>query len=627
MCGIFGLIAKENSSLNSKSAKKVVDKLFKLSESRGRDAAGFAWRSGEKIFVYKQPVCASKIISSQKYKKIFSKDFGLPFVFMGHARLATNGLEIFNKNNQPLIKDGVVGIHNGIVVNSEKLFKSFPDIKREYEVDTEIILGMVQFFRKKTGLSPTEALKKVFEQIEGSASVAILFDDYPYLILTTNNGSLYTYQDKTNNIFAFASERYILKSLWPDSEVYQIKPKEVKQFELNIGPNLKMVDLSPPGVSPEIILKNNGGEKKLLRYDDRLNLKKCTMCLLSETFPGIKFNENGVCNFCRDYKKQELLGEEKLEKIIAQYRSKDGKPDCLVAFSGGRDSSYGLHYIKNVLKMNPIAFTYDWGLVTDLARRNQARICGKLGIEHIIISADIKRKRENIRKNIKAWLKKPDLGLVPLFMAGDKQFFYYANKLMRQNGIKLMIFCENERLENTRFKSGFCGVYEGNNRWANIPMIQKIKLAFYYAKKFIENPSYLNGSLLDSVFAYISTYFIKHDYIFLYRYIKWDEKIINSTLINNYNWELATDTRTTWRIGDGTAPFYNYIYNTMAGFTENDTFYSNQIREGAVNREEALKLVKEFNQPRYESIKWYCDTIGIDFEETVKTINNAPRLY
>jgi len=212
-------------------------------------------------------------------------------------------------------------------------------------------------------------------------------------------------------------------------------------------------------------------------------------------------------------------------------------------------------------------------------------------------------------------------------MAGDKQFFYYANKLMKQNGIKLMIFCENERLENTRFKSGFCGVYEGNNRWANIPMIQKIKLALYYAKKFIGNPSYLNGSLLDSVFAYISTYFIKHDYIFLYRYIKWDEKTINDTLIKNYNWELAVDTRTTWRIGDGTAPFYNYIYNTIAGFTENDTFYSNQIREGVINREEALKLVKEFNQPRYESIRWYCDTIGIDFEETIKTINNAPRLY
>ena len=38
-------------------------------------------------------------------------------------------------------------------------------------------------------------------------------------------------------------------------------------------------------------------------------------------------------------------------------------------------------------------------------------------------------KRTNIRKNIKAWLKKPDLGMIPLFMAGDKFFFYYADKV------------------------------------------------------------------------------------------------------------------------------------------------------------------------------------------------------
>ena len=57
-------------------------------------------------------------------------------------------------------------------------------------------------------------------------------------------------------------------------------------------------------------------------------------------------------------------------------------------------------------------------MVTDLARRNVARITGQLGIEHILISADINQKRRYIRKNVSAWLKQPHLGLVPLFMAG-----------------------------------------------------------------------------------------------------------------------------------------------------------------------------------------------------------------
>jgi hypothetical protein len=90
---------------------------------------------------------------------------------------------------------------------------------------------------------------------------------------------------------------------------------------------------------------------------------------------------------------------------------------------------------------------------------------------------------------------------------------------------------------------------------------------------------------------------------------------------------MAKDTNATWRIGDGTAAFYNYIYYVAAGFTENDTFLSNQIREGMVRREEALKLTLEQNKPRFESIQWYCDTIGIDFEKTIKMINSIPKLY
>jgi hypothetical protein len=113
----------------------------------------------------------------------------------------------------------------------------------------------------------------------------------------------------------------------------------------------------------------------------------------------------------------------------------------------------------------------------------------------------------------------------------------------------------------------------------------------------------------------------------LFDYIKWDEKEINSTLINEYDWEIDPGTTTTWRIGDGTAAFYNYIYFVVAGFTEIDTFRSNQVREGDLSREEALRLSINENKPRWESIKWYCETIGIDFSSTIKGINNIHKYY
>ena len=115
--------------------------------------------------------------------------------------------------------------------------------------------------------------------------------------------------------------------------------------------------------------------------------------------------------------------------------------------------------------------------------------------------------------------------------------------------------------------------------------------------------------------------------MYLYQYIKWNEDDVSSTIIDKYNWEISPDTSTTWRIGDGTAPFYNYIYYTAAGFTENDTLRSNQVREGVISREKALELVKKENAPRFESIKWYCDTIDIDFNKAIKIINSIPRKY
>ena len=346
--------------------------------------------------------------------------------------------------------------------------------------------------------------------------------------------------------------------------------------------------------------------------------------------PFIEFSTDGVCNYCRDYSPVNFRGAAALEEAVSRYRRESGQIDCLVTFSGGRDSSYGVHYVKTVLKMNPIVYTYDWGMVTDLARRNISRICGKLGIEHILVSADIHRKRANIRKNVSAWLRRPDLGTVPLFMAGDKQYFYFANKLGKQTGARLVVLCEN-LLETTHFKFGFCGIPPliRSEHTYNLSVFRKAKLAAYYLRQFAANPSYVNSSLLDTASAYCCYYMIPHNYLNLFAYVRWDEKQIIPTLRNHYDWEVAQDTVSTWRIGDGTASFYNYIYYTIAGLTENDTFRSNQIREGMLGRNEALSLAQRDNEPRWESIKWYLDTIGLgnDFASVIQRINGAPKRY
>jgi hypothetical protein len=63
--------------------------------------------------------------------------------------------------------------------------------------------------------------------------------------------------------------------------------------------------------------------------------------------------------------------------------------------------------------------------------------------------------------------------------------------------------------------------------------------------------------------------------------------------------------------------------------TENDTFRSNQIRNGAITREAALDLIERDNRPRFPSIQWYLTTIGLDrtVEDVLETIEAAPKLH
>ena len=157
--------------------------------------------------------------------------------------------------------------------------------------------------------------------------------------------------------------------------------------------------------------------------------------------------------------------------------------------------------------------------------------------------------------------------------------------------------------------------------------INQLKYHILRFGAMLQSPGYFNSSLWDTLTGeYYRSFAKKKDYYHIFDYWTWDEKVINETL-KQYNWETSPETNTTWRIGDGTAAFYNYIYYTVAGFTEHDTFRSNQIREGQLTREEALRLVEEENKPQYQNIHWYLDVLNMDFSEVIKVINNIPKLY
>ena len=601
MCGIFGVITSEVESVTHSTIKT----LALNSRSRGRDASGLAVMMPRQMVIHK---------SHEDIKALFNKlDLTGSTGIFGHSRLVTNGSD----DNQPITKSGCILFHNGIVTNCDELWENREG--RKYEIDSEIIIDLYLEAKKQS----VDSVDYLFKNIEGVVSACLLDQKENLLILISNNGSLYYHE--SGGDLCFASEEAPLKKLGYQN-IYQLKG--VKSFTLELA-NCEVTIKEHKPLKIKFInkFKDEDKENSKLFYSSH-NLKRCKKCILPETMPFIIFDEDGICNYCNHYKiKNDPKPLSQLADLVQPYRKK-GHVDCIVPFSGGRDSCMALHLIKNELGLNPVTYTYDWGMVTDLGRRNISRFCAKLGVENIIVAADIRAKRRNIRSNLNAWLKKPHLGMLSLLTAGDKQFFKYVEKIKKDTGVSLNIWGINP-LEVTHFKAGFLGVAP-NFMNSDVYISGWRKQINYQIKRYqqyIRNPRYFNVSIFDTLEGeYWRSVHNKSDYYHLFDYYKWDEVEIDSVL-DSYNWERAVDTKTSWRIGDGTAAFYNYVYYTVAGFTEHDTFRSNQIREGQLSRDEALSLVTEENKPRYQNIQWYLDSVGIDYETAIQIINKIPKIY
>lgn len=607
MCGILGIISIDSSKSLAEAGleKSTFKKLLKLTERRGQDTSGAAVFSSNECSVsrYNSPISLSlKGVSLSKTR-----------AFLAHGRMITNG----NKDNQPVVKNECLVLHNGIITNESSLRNNI-EIEAEFEIDSEILIDLYN----------TNKTTNSFSEAKGAINCLLWSKATNTIHSYSNTGDLFALY--TGSLVIVASEEYTLKHINSDLPI----PGTIVSL---LGEHCLCDDLAANRIKVEDIgaakyrvtkLGSNLKEEKLLIHRDTSKLKRCTKCILPETMPFISFNDSGECNYCQNYTRR--LGTKSLkslDSLVEPYRRKFG-PEVVIPFSGGRDSFYALHLATKELGLKAITYTYDWGMVTDLARRNISNMTANLGIRNILVSANIEAKRKNVEMNLKAWLKAPHLGMISLLTAGDKHFFRYIEDVKRENNVSLNIWGVNP-LETTHFKAGFLGI-EPNFMESKVYNSNLMGQFDYQKKRFREyfrNPSYINKSIYDTLSGeYWRTVHKKTDYFHLFDYYDWtDEKVDN--VLNLYDFERAPDTKSTWRIGDGTAAFYNYIYYNVAGFTENDTFRSNQIREGKITREEALKLVKEENLNRYPNIKWYLDLLGIDFSYAIKIINDIQPLY
>lgn len=121
-------------------------------------------------------------------------------------------------------------------------------------------------------------------------------------------------------------------------------------------------------------------------------LRRCTKCVMNENWPGISFNSEGICNICTEYKKYIKIDWRKrevyLKHILKTYKGlawdNQNKYDCIVGYSGGKDTAYTLWAMKKKYGMTPLAVTWDHGFkLSPEAEYNMMEIPKILDVDHL----------------------------------------------------------------------------------------------------------------------------------------------------------------------------------------------------------------------------------------------------
>jgi hypothetical protein len=335
--------------------------------------------------------------------------------------------------------------------------------------------------------------------------------------------------------------------------------------------------------------------------DNKTSLKMCTNCILPESYPGIKFDDAGVCNYCLNHTKWSYKGKPALDEFLEPFCNRGVKYDCVVGVSGGRDSSYMLYYLIKEYDLSIIAYTADHGFIPEIAKRNMKTMTDSLGVELVTEEHDYLRKC--VTNNVSAWLEKPSPAMVPMICSGCK--FGGPRGLLefaKKNRIPLVAVGIDTPVERANLKQAFFATNPVGRNFGNNRTLSMLSGLTY---EFARNPSYFSQS---SIAVYVKEYFYfftlealqkrlypEQTILNLYQYIEWNEDTILTTLKNELGWQLDPRSASTWRFDCRLSYLKNYLYRESLGFTEKDDGYSTMIRENMITRDEALERIKVEN--------------------------------
>ncbi len=340
----------------------------------------------------------------------------------------------------------------------------------------------------------------------------------------------------------------------------------------------------------------------------------CKTCILPVNYSGISFDNKGICNFCNNYKPIRYLGEEKLKEDIAKLRTSDSNNnyDCVVSFSGGRDSTFLLWYVVNILKLNPLAVFVNSQLIPQQTLSNINKTAKKLGVQLIIKEHDY--LKNCITHFLKSWMKYPDPSTLITLCTGCRLgFTKHVFQEAKTRKIPI-IFAGGTPFEKGFFKRNLIS----NSKINSFSFIKE------FGKQVIKNPILISRPNCSRILA--EEYFrvpklwstkkrngkpIKIEPFI--KYFRWEKDKIERILKNELDWKRYPGLQSSYRGDCEVGIIRQFYYNKMLGYNDKDDHLSWLVRDKQISRNEAMKKVNTEKETSLDILKSSFEKLGLDF--------------
>jgi len=202
MCGIVGALAfgkmnKKDEAIRQRVMRYFTEELLIETEDRGKDATGAAilFEGGNYVGIKRGDKATTFLSKFGRNKdtyggflEIWRKCDKPVKVYLGHCRAGTVGEKEENANNHPIKIDNIIGVHNGVIKNDDKIIENL-GCKRDGKVDSEAIFRLFEHFTNK-GKEPftLPMVQKVVNRLDGQFAVALFNADNPYQVPIFRDG-------------------------------------------------------------------------------------------------------------------------------------------------------------------------------------------------------------------------------------------------------------------------------------------------------------------------------------------------------------------------------------------------------------------------------------------------------